>query len=73
MKTCQKLSVSFWDYLGARLAIPEQLAIRTSPPTRPKSVQARLSRYRVLPTVRRHVNPTSNSDLRTAKTGLMPR
>src|SRR5215207_594426 len=27
MKTCQKLGVSFWDYLGTRLAVPEQLAI----------------------------------------------
>jgi hypothetical protein len=27
MKTCQKLGVSFWDYLGTRLAVPEQPAI----------------------------------------------
>jgi Transposase IS66 family len=27
MKTCQKLGVSFWDYLGTRLAIPDQPAI----------------------------------------------
>jgi Transposase IS66 family len=27
MKTCQKLGVSFWNYLGARLAVPEQPAI----------------------------------------------
>src|SRR3954466_14563253 len=26
-KTCAKLGLSFWDYLGARLAVPEQLAI----------------------------------------------
>ena len=27
MKTCQKLGLSFWDYLGARLAIPHQPAV----------------------------------------------
>jgi Transposase IS66 family len=27
MKTCQKLGLSFWDYLGARLAVPDQSAI----------------------------------------------
>jgi hypothetical protein len=27
MKTCQKLRVSFWDYLGTRLAVPDQPAI----------------------------------------------
>src|SRR5215210_3529316 len=27
MKTCQKLGVSFWDYLGTRLAVPDQPAI----------------------------------------------
>jgi hypothetical protein len=27
MKTCQKLGVSFWDYLGARLTIPDHPAI----------------------------------------------
>ncbi len=27
MKTCQMLGVSFWDYLGARLAVPEPPAI----------------------------------------------
>src|SRR5215204_2618548 len=27
MKTCQKLGVSFWNYLGVRLAVPEQPAI----------------------------------------------
>src|SRR4051794_38196769 len=27
MKTCQKLGVSFWDYLGIRLTIPDQPTI----------------------------------------------
>jgi len=36
-KTCAKLGLSFWDYLGARLAIPEQLAI----PYLPQLVQSR--------------------------------
>ena len=27
MKTCQKLGVSFWNYLGTRLAVPDQPAI----------------------------------------------
>ena len=26
-KTCAKLGIAFWDYLGARLAVPEQPAI----------------------------------------------
>ena len=26
-KTCAKLGLSFWDYLGARLAVPDQSAI----------------------------------------------
>ena len=26
-KTCSKLGLSFWDYLGARLAVPDQPAI----------------------------------------------
>src|SRR5215216_3266237 len=36
-KTCSKLGLSFWDYLGARLAVPEQLAI----PYLPQLVQSR--------------------------------
>jgi hypothetical protein len=36
-KTCAKLGLSFWDYLGARLAVPEQLAI----PYLPQLVQSR--------------------------------
>src|SRR3954464_10230817 len=39
MKTCQKLGVSFWDYLGARLAVPDQPAI----PDLPDLVRARCS------------------------------
>jgi hypothetical protein len=31
MKTCQKLGLSFWDYLGARLAVPDQPAISYLP------------------------------------------
>jgi Transposase IS66 family len=31
MKTCQKLGVSFWDYLGTRLAVPDQPAISYLP------------------------------------------
>jgi hypothetical protein len=27
LKTCTKLAVSFWDYLGARLKIPEAEAV----------------------------------------------
>ena len=27
MKTCQKLGVSVWDYLGTRLTVPDQPAI----------------------------------------------
>src|SRR4051795_13666830 len=38
-KTCAKLGLSFWDYLGARLAVPDQSAI----PYLPKLIQ---SRYR---------------------------
>src|SRR3954447_25030072 len=37
MKPCQKLGVSFWDYLGTRLAVPDQPAIPYLPdlvPTR---------------------------------------
>src|SRR3954462_12531154 len=30
-KTCAKLGLSFWDYLGATLAVPEQLAISYLP------------------------------------------
>ena len=26
-KTCAKLAIAFWDYLGARLAVPDQPAI----------------------------------------------
>jgi hypothetical protein len=37
MKTCQKLGVSFWDYLGARLTIPDHPAI----PYLPELVQTR--------------------------------
>jgi transposase IS66 family protein len=37
MKTCQKLGVSFWDYLGTRLAVPDQPAI----PYLPDLVQTR--------------------------------
>lgn len=36
-KTCAKLGLSFWDYLGARLAIPDQPAVPYLPdliPTR---------------------------------------
>jgi hypothetical protein len=36
-KTCAKLGLSFWDYLGARLAVPDQLAI----PYLPQLVQSR--------------------------------
>src|SRR5215203_3983161 len=39
MKTCQKLGVSFWDYLGARLTIPDHPAI----PYLPELVQTRCS------------------------------
>src|SRR6059058_3604033 len=39
MKTCAKLGLSFWDYLGARLAVPEQLAI----PYLPDLVRSRCS------------------------------
>jgi hypothetical protein len=31
MKTCQKLGLSFWDYLGARLAVPDEPAIAYLP------------------------------------------
>ena len=31
MKTCQKLGVSFWDYLGARLAIRNAPAVAPLP------------------------------------------
>jgi hypothetical protein len=27
LKTCSKLAVSFWDYLGARLKIPDANAV----------------------------------------------
>src|SRR3954451_21153197 len=37
MKTCQKLGVSFWNYLGTRLAVPDQPAI----PYLPQLVQSR--------------------------------
>jgi Transposase IS66 family len=36
-KTCAKLGLSFWAYLGARLAVPEQIAI----PYLPQLVQSR--------------------------------
>jgi hypothetical protein len=36
-KTCSKLGLSFWDYLGARLAVPDQPAI----PYLPELVQRR--------------------------------
>ena len=36
-KTCAKLSLSFWDYLGARLGITGQVAI----PYLPDLVRAR--------------------------------
>ena len=39
MKTCQKLGVSFWDYLAARLAIPDQPSI----PYLPDLVRTRCS------------------------------
>ncbi len=39
MKTCQKLGVSFWDYLAARLAIPDQPII----PYLPDLVRTRCS------------------------------
>ena len=39
MKTCQKLGVSFWDYLGTRLAVPDQPAI----PDLPDLVRGRCS------------------------------
>jgi hypothetical protein len=39
MKTCQKLGVSFWDYLGTRLAVPDQPAI----PCLPDLVRGRCS------------------------------
>jgi hypothetical protein len=39
MKTCQKLGVSFWDYLGTRLAVPDQPAI----PDLPDLVRSRCS------------------------------
>jgi hypothetical protein len=39
MKTCQKLGVSFWDYLGTRLAVPDQPAI----PYLPDLVRGRCS------------------------------
>ena len=39
MKTCQKLGVAFWDYLGTRLTIPDQLAI----PYLPDLVRTRCS------------------------------
>ena len=31
LKTCAKLGVSFWDYLGARLKIPDAAAVRWLP------------------------------------------
>jgi len=31
MKTCQKLGLSFWDYLGARLALPRAAALPPLP------------------------------------------
>ena len=37
LKTCAKLSISFWDYLGARLGITGQAAI----PYLPDLVRAR--------------------------------
>src|SRR6516162_4571760 len=30
-KTCAKLRIAFWDYLGARLAVPNQLEVPTLP------------------------------------------
>jgi transposase IS66 family protein len=39
MKTCQKLGVSFWDYFGTRLAVPDQPAI----PDLPDLVRGRCS------------------------------
>jgi hypothetical protein len=36
-KTCAKLGLSFWDYLGARLAVPGQTAI----PYLPDLIQSR--------------------------------
>jgi hypothetical protein len=38
-KTCAKLGLSFWDYLGARLAIPDQPPI----PYLPDLVRSRCS------------------------------
>ncbi len=31
MKTCRKLGVSFWDYLGDRLAVPGAKTVRPLP------------------------------------------
>jgi hypothetical protein len=28
-KTCAKLGIAFWDYLGARLAVPNQRRLHT--------------------------------------------
>jgi hypothetical protein len=30
-KTCAELGLSFWDHLGARLAVPGQIAIPSLP------------------------------------------
>ena len=38
-KTCAKLGLSFWDYLGARLNVPDQPAI----PSLPDLVRGRCS------------------------------
>lgn len=31
VKTCKKLGITFWDYLGARIAVPNQLTIENLP------------------------------------------
>jgi hypothetical protein len=31
LKTCNKLGIRFWDYLGARLAVPDHIAIKPLP------------------------------------------
>jgi len=36
-KTCAKLEIAFWDYLGARLAVPDSLVI----PSLPQMIRAR--------------------------------
>jgi hypothetical protein len=35
LKTCSKLAVSFWDYLGARLKIPDANAVPLASRSRP--------------------------------------